>query len=86
LNSSPVRTCIVRKRQRCLDGVGQIILSLSARGFTTGEIASYFAAVYGGRQAHMSKITDNVLIGGPNADTPSSTPPLGCPFPTAMPA
>jgi transposase-like protein len=34
-------------RQRRLDGVGQIILSLSARGFTTGEIAALFAEVYG---------------------------------------
>src|ERR1700712_1957541 len=38
---------IVRKRQRRLDGVDQIILSLSARGLTTGEIAAHFAEVYG---------------------------------------
>ena len=37
---------IVRKRQRRLNGVDQIILSLSARGLTTGEIAAHFAEVY----------------------------------------
>ena len=40
---------IVRKRQRRLDGVNQIVLSLSARGLTTGEIAAHFADVYGSR-------------------------------------
>jgi transposase-like protein len=34
---------IVRKRQRRLDGVDEIVLSLSARGLTTGEIAAHFA-------------------------------------------
>jgi transposase-like protein len=31
---------IVRKRQRRLDGVDEIVLSLTARGLTTGEIAA----------------------------------------------
>jgi transposase-like protein len=35
---------IVRKRQRRLDGVDEIVLSLSARGLTTGEIAAHFAS------------------------------------------
>jgi putative transposase len=34
---------IVRKRQRRLTGVDQIVLSLSARGLTTGEISAHFA-------------------------------------------
>ena len=38
---------IVRKRQRRLTGVDQIVLSLSARGLTTGEISAHFAEVYG---------------------------------------
>ena len=38
---------IVRKRQRRLDGVDEIVLSLTARGLTTGEIAAHFAEVYG---------------------------------------
>src|SRR3954454_23527863 len=38
---------IVRKRQRRLTGVDQIVLSLSARGLTTGEVSAHFAEVYG---------------------------------------
>ncbi len=38
---------IVKKRQRRLSGVDHIILSLSARGLTTGEISAHFADVYG---------------------------------------
>ena len=40
---------IVKKRQRRLTGVDQIVLSLSARGLTTGEISAHFAEVYGRR-------------------------------------
>ena len=35
---------IVQKRQRWLTGVDQIVLSLSARGLTTGEISAHFSA------------------------------------------
>lgn len=37
---------IVRKRQRRLTGVDEIVLSLTARGLTTGEIAAHFDEVY----------------------------------------
>jgi putative transposase len=51
---------IVRKRQRRLTGVDQIVLSLSARGLTTGEISAHFAEVYGASVSRetVSKITD----------------------------
>jgi putative transposase len=54
---------IVRKRQRRLSGVDQIVLSLSARGLTTGEISAHFAEVYGASVSRetVSKITDQVL-------------------------
>ena len=54
---------IVRKRQRRLTGVDQIVLSLSARGLTTGEISAHFAEVYGSSVSRetVSKITDQVL-------------------------
>ena len=54
---------IVRKRQRRLTGVNQIVLSLSARGLTTGEISAHFAEVYGAAVSKetVSKITDQVL-------------------------
>ena len=35
---------VVRKRQRRLDGVDEIVLSLTARGLTTGEVAAHFAS------------------------------------------
>jgi putative transposase len=54
---------IVRKRQRRLTGVDQIVVSLSARGLTTGEISAHFAEVYGASVSKetVSKITDQVL-------------------------
>ena len=57
---SPV---IVRKRQRRLDGIDQIVLSLTARGLTTGEIAAHFAEVYGATVSKdtISRITDKVI-------------------------
>jgi len=40
---------IVKKRQRRLDGIDEIVLSLTARGLTTGEVAAHFADVYGAK-------------------------------------
>jgi putative transposase len=54
---------IVRKRQRRLDGIDQIVLSLTARGLTTGEISAHFAEVYGAKVSKdtISRITDKVV-------------------------
>jgi putative transposase len=54
---------IVRKRQRRLSGVDEIVLSLSAKGLTTGEIAAHFDDVYGAKVCKdtISRITDKVL-------------------------
>jgi len=54
---------IVPKRVRRLDGIDQIVLSLSARGLTTGEIAAHFDEVYGAKVSKdtISRITDAVL-------------------------
>src|SRR5690348_14358992 len=54
---------IVRKRQRRLDGIDDIVLSLTARGLTTGEIAAHFAQVYGATVSRdtISRITDKVV-------------------------
>jgi putative transposase len=38
---------LVKKRQRRLTGIDEIVLSLSAKGLTTGEIAAHFADIYG---------------------------------------
>ncbi len=54
---------IVRKRQRRLDGIDKIVLSLTARGLTTGEVAAHFDDVYGASVGKdtISKITDKVI-------------------------
>src|SRR4029077_15499480 len=54
---------IVKKRQRRLTGIDEIVLSLSAKGLTTGEIAAHFADVYGATVSKdtISKITDKVI-------------------------
>ena len=54
---------IVKKRQRRLTGVDEIVLSLTARGLTTGEISAHFAEVYGASISKdtISKITDKVV-------------------------
>jgi transposase-like protein len=54
---------IVKKRQRRLDGVDQIVLSLYAKGLTTGEISAHFAEIYGASisKETISRITDRVL-------------------------
>ena len=38
---------IVKKRQRRLSGVDELVILLAAKGLTTGEIAAHFADVYG---------------------------------------
>jgi putative transposase len=38
---------IVKKRQRRLSGVDEVVLSLYAKGPTTGEISAHFAEIYG---------------------------------------
>jgi len=40
-------TKIVKKRQRRLTGVDEIVLSRTSRGLTTGEVAANFDDVYG---------------------------------------
>ncbi|TYC16893.1 IS256 family transposase [Actinomadura syzygii] len=56
---------IVRKRQRRLNGMDGIVLSLSAKGLTTGEISAHLAEVYGASVSKdtISAITDRVLEG-----------------------
>lgn len=53
----------VKKRQRRLEGVDAMVLSLSAKGLTTGEISAHLAEVYGTEVSRetISKITDSVL-------------------------
>ena len=54
---------IVKKRQRRLGEVDEIVLSLYARGLTTGEIAAHFDQIYGASVSKetVARITDKVL-------------------------
>src|SRR6266508_1935929 len=54
---------IVRKRQRRLMGVEDLVVSLVAKGLTTGEVAAHPAEVYGTQVSRqtISTITDRVL-------------------------
>lgn len=54
---------IVPKGKRRLEGVDRIVLSLTARGLTTGEIGAHFAEVYGASVSKdtISRISDRVI-------------------------
>jgi len=56
---------IVRKRQRRLGGMEDLVVSLVAKGLTTGEVAAHLAEVYGTQVSRqtVSTITDRVLEG-----------------------
>jgi transposase-like protein len=54
---------IVKKRQRRLTDVDEIVLSLYAKGLTTGEISAHFSEIYGASVSKetISRITDKVV-------------------------
>ena len=54
---------IVKKRQRRLGGVDTIVLSLVAKGLTTGEVSAHFEEIYGASLSKdtISRITDRVV-------------------------
>lgn len=56
---------LVKKRQRRLGGVDEMVLSLSAKGLTHGEISAHLAEVYGAEisKSTVSTITDSVMAG-----------------------
>lgn len=54
---------IVKKRQRRVSDVDEIVLSLYAKGLTTGEISAHFGQIYGASVSKdtVSRITDRVI-------------------------
>jgi len=56
---------IVAKRQRRLTGVQDMVISLSAKGLTTGELSAHLAEVYGAEVSKqtISTITERVMDG-----------------------
>ncbi len=56
---------IVAKRQRRLSGLDDLVISLSAKGLTHGEIAAHLAEVYGAQVSKqtITTMTDRVIEG-----------------------
>ena len=56
---------LIKKRQRRLTGLDDLVISLSARGLTHGEICAHLAEVYGAEVSKqtISTITDRVIEG-----------------------
>jgi transposase-like protein len=56
---------IVAKRKRRLSGVDELVISLSAKGLTTGEVQAHLGEVYGAEVSRqtISTITDKVIEG-----------------------
>ena len=56
---------LVKKRQRRLGGVDEMVLSLLAKGLTHGEVSARLAEVYGAEisKSTISTITDSVMAG-----------------------
>ncbi|WP_422662584.1 IS256 family transposase [Pseudonocardia sp. HH130629-09] len=54
---------IVKKRQRRLTDVDEVVLSLYVKGMTTGEVSAHFADIYGASVSKetVSRITDKVV-------------------------
>lgn len=54
---------IVKKRQRRPDNVDEVVLSLYAKGLTTGEISAHFQDIYGASVSKetVSQITERVV-------------------------
>lgn len=69
---------IVKKRQRRLTGVDEMVLSLSARGLTHGDIFAHLAEVYGASVSKqtISTITDKVMDGMVESRTGPWTRPI----------
>ena len=62
---SEFKPVIVGKRQRRLSGVDDLVISLSAKGLTHGEISAHLAEIYGAQVSKqtISAITDRVMEG-----------------------
>ena len=69
---------IIAKRQRRLTGVDELVISLSAKGLTHGEICAHLAEVYGAEVSKqtISTITDRVMEGMAEWQSPAARPSL----------
>ena len=62
---TPFEPVIVGKRQRRLSGIDDLVISLSAKGLTHGEITAHLAEIYGAQVSKqtISTINDRVIEG-----------------------
>jgi putative transposase len=51
----------MKKRQRRLTGVDEIVQSLSAKGLTTGEIAAHFAELFGVKVSKDTEVSEDTV-------------------------
>ena len=73
---------IVAKRQRRLTGVDEMVISLSAKGLTHGEISAHLAEVYGAdvSKQTITAITDRVMEGMAEWQSLATRPGVRCGF------
>lgn len=66
---------LVKKRQSCLRDMGAMVLSLSTKGLTSGQVAAHFAEVCGTGVSKdlISRVSDRVV----DEMIPWTAPPLG---------
>lgn len=66
----------VRNGTRTKTVLTEIVLSLTARGLTTGEVAAHFEGVYGAKVSKdtISRITDKVVADSPSPSPGASSP------------
>ena len=50
---------LVKKRQRRLTGLDDLVISLSAKGLTHGEICAHLGEVYGGERVQADHLHDH---------------------------
>jgi putative transposase len=67
---------LVRKRQRRISGLDELVISLSAKGLTHGEIAAHLAEVYGAEVSKqtITTIADRVLDADERVAEPAPGP------------
>ena len=65
---------IVAKRQRRLPDLDAVVLSLYAKGLTTGEISAHFAEVYGASVSKDTVSRRSVLVRNRGSSTSSCRP------------
>src|SRR5437667_8275264 len=77
---------IVAKRQRRLTGVDDLVISLSAKGLTHGEICAHLAEGYGAEVSRqtITAITDRVMDGMSEWGEPAAGPGVSGDLPSAV--